>query len=48
MMMSQESSGSVVTQLTASKTSLGGLMGSYDFYHGHLPQHPLKMGDDPR
>ena len=26
----------------------GGLMGSYDFYHGHPPEHPQKMGEDHR
>ena len=26
----------------------GGLMESYDFYHGHLPECPLKMGEDLR
>ena len=24
----------------------GGSMGSYDFYHGHLQEHPLMMGED--
>ena len=26
----------------------GGLMGSYDFYHGCPSEHPLKMGEDYR
>ena len=26
----------------------GGLMGSYDFYHGCPPEHPLRMGEDSR
>ena len=47
-MMPQESSGSVVTQCPASKTSLGGLMGSYDFYCGHPLECPLKTGEDLR
>ena len=47
-MMPQENSGWEVTQYPASKTSLGGLMGSYDFYHGHPPEHPLRMGEDSR
>ena len=47
-MMPQESSGSAVTQHPASKTSLGWINGSYDFYHGHPLEHPLKMGEDLR
>ena len=48
MMMPHKSSGSAVTQHPASKTSMGGLTGSYNFYHGHLLEHPLKMGEDLR
>ena len=48
MMMPQECSGRVVTQCLASKTFLGGLMESYDFYCGHLLEHALRMGEDTR
>ena len=47
-MMPQESSGWVVTQCLASKTSLGGLMGNSDFYNGCPLEYPLMMGEDSR
>ena len=45
-MMSQESSGSAVTQCPASKTSLGWIDGK--LWSGCLPEHSLKIGEDPR
>ena len=45
-MMPQESIGSAVTQCPASKTSLGWINGSYNFFCGCPLEHPLKMGED--
>ena len=47
-MMSQEDNGKVVTQQPNRKASRGGLAGSYNFCHGHPPEHPQKMGEDIR
>ena len=30
------------------KLPWGGKTGSCGFYHGHLPEHPLRMGEDHR
>ena len=45
-MTSQENNGKAVTQRPTRKASLGGLMGSYNLCHGHLQEHPQKMGED--
>ena len=46
--MPQEKDGKAVTQWPTSKASLGGKMGSCGLDHGHLPEHPLRMGEDHR
>ena len=47
-MMPQEQDGKVVTQRPTSKASWGGKTGSCSLDCGHLPEHPLRMGEDHR
>ena len=47
-MMPQENIGSAVTLALPARLPWGGLRGSYDFYHGHPPEHPQKMGGNHR
>ena len=44
----QEQDGKAVTQWPTSKASLGWKTGSCGLDHRHLPEHPLKMGEDHR
>ena len=46
--MPQEKCGKAVTKQPTSKASWGGKMGSCNFYHGCLMEHPLRMGEDLR
>ena len=46
--MPQEKDRKTVTQQSTSKASLGWKMGSCSLYHGCLPEHPLRMGEDSR
>ena len=48
MLMPQENSGWVVTNAQPVRLPWGGLMGSDDFYCGHPPDSPLRMGEDYR
>ena len=48
MRMPQEKDGKVVTWWPTSKASWGGKTGSYSLDHGHLPECPLRTGEDHR
>ena len=46
--MPQEKDGKAITQWPTSKASLGWKNGSCSLDHEHLPEHPLRMGEDHR
>ena len=47
-LMPQEQDGKAVTQRPTRKASQGWKYGKLHLDHGHLPEHPLKMGEDSR